>query len=581
MQSDDTVKTEIRSGVLDRLRILASGPKPIGLFLLLLIAVTIIPSIGVSVVLLQRNNEAQNEVVTTLAEAMAGSINEAVDRELSGMATTLRVLSTTPSLTNGELEDFDKRARLALAGSGSYFLLLDENLQQLINTRTAFGEPLGPTSDPQSAALAMKTPGKTISGVFFGKTSRKWVFDVLMPYVPQSGPPRILVMTRDAATLTDTLSQQMLRGGWNASVIDQNDLVIASSFMSSDVGKPFFLDLSGSGRYRRAQPANGEGKGTYIAVVDQSEYSGWKAVVWASTDAVEEPMRRSLRMLLVGGLLVIAIATVAAWLLGRQIAGPVRRLARDARRLGAGEPVQAIDYPIAEVATVSSALAEAAVDRQASENEIRLLMREVAHRSKNQLTVVASMAKQTARSARTLASFQDAFQKRLHGLARSTDLLIAGGAAGVELRELLTIQIDPFRPDDPDRLQMDGPKFRLANQPAQTIGLAVHELATNASKYGAFSTDAGRLDLSWQVEADALTIVWREHVPRLRRRAGRRGFGTEIIERMLGGTLDAEISRTFHRDGLEWIFTIPVSRLLPDNHVLAHGEAVGRASGRT
>src|SRR5690606_18408500 len=105
-----------------------------------------------------------------------------------------------------------------------------------------------------------------------------------------------------------------------------------------------------------------------------------------------------------------------------------------------GDPVEAVRYPIAEVATVSAAIAEASVDRKAAESEIRLLMREVAHRAKNQLTVVSSMAKQTARSARSLPTFLDSFQKRLYGLARSTDLLIAGGSAGVELRELLVAQ---------------------------------------------------------------------------------------------------------------------------------------------
>src|SRR5690606_15102967 len=133
------------------------------------------------------------------------------------------------------------------------------------------------------------------------------------------------------------------------------------------------------------------------------------------------------RTLLVGGLIVIAIGAAAAWVLGRQVASSVRRLAFDARRLGSGEPVQPATYPIAEITTVSSALADAAIERKRAENEIRLLMREVAHRAKNQLTVVASIAKQSARNARTFAIFQDSFQKRLYGLARSTDLLIAGG----------------------------------------------------------------------------------------------------------------------------------------------------------
>lgn len=274
-------------------------------------------------------------------------------------------------------------------------------------------------------------------------------------------------------------------------------------------------------------------------------------------------MQQSLRTLVVGGLIVIAIGAAAAWILGRQIAGPVRRLAQDARLLGAGDMVTATRYPITEVATVSSALAEAASNRRKAENDIRLLMREVAHRAKNQLTVVASIAKQSARNARTFAAFQDAFQKRLHGLARSTDLLIAGAGAGVDLRELLEAQIEPFKPEDPKRLELSGPPFRLASQPAQTIGLAAHELATNASKYGAFSDPSGRLSLSWQVEGETLVLDWREHV-RLRRRPVKRGFGTEVIERMMSGTLDAKISRTLNRDGLVCSFRIPVKQLVPN-----------------
>ena len=253
-----------------------------------------------------------------------------------------------------------------------------------------------------------------------------------------------------------------------------------------------------------------------------------------------------------------------AWLLGRQIAFPIRQIADDANRVGAGEPVDARQYAVAEITTVSAALAQAGQDRIAAENEIRFLMREVAHRSKNQLTVVSSIAKQSGRNARSFAAFHDSFQKRIQGLARSTDLLIAGGVAGVELRELLAIQIEPFQPSDASRVELKGPQFRLSNQAAQTIGLAVHELATNAAKYGAFATPSGRLELNWKRSGERLVIVWREFVPRLRKRVDTRGFGTEVIERMLGGTLDAEIERRFNSDGLEWMFSMPIDNLQAD-----------------
>lgn len=543
-----------------RLRWWLLGPKPIGFLLFLLIALIIIPAFAISTVLLQRNHDAQREVVNTLAEAMAGSIAEAVDRELSGMMTTLRVLSTTPSLAEDRLDDFYTRAKSALGGTGSYLIVLDENNDQLLNTRVPYGTALGPTSDPGSVRDAMAARTATISGVFHGETSQEWVFNVILPFLRENRPPRALVMTRNAETMTDTLSQQMLRGGWNATLVDSSGTVIASSFMSTNTGKPFFLELNGEPVPQTVTSQDGE---SYVAIADESNYSGWKVVVWSPTAAVEQPMRDSLRQLLGGSLIIIAIATVAAWALGRQIAKTVRGLAQAARRLGAGERVEAQVYPITEVNTVSAALAEAAHDRKQAEGEISLLMREVAHRAKNQLTVVASMAKQTARNARSLPAFLDSFQKRLYGLARSTDLLIVGGAAGVELHELVHTQLEPFRPEDDERLILSGPPFRLANQAAQTIGMAVHELATNAAKYGAFASRTGRLSVTWSVEDDKLVLVWREHVTRLRRRPIKPGFGTEIVDRMLGGTLDAEIDRTFHRDGMECVFRIPRQRIVP------------------
>src|SRR5690606_36524999 len=303
------------------------------------------------------------------------------------------------------------------------------------------------------------------------------------------------------------------------------------------IGQRFFLDLDDSASPELMRDTHEGGGGEYLTVVDQSNYSGWKVVVWAPVSLIEAPMRRTLWLLFGGSLIVLVIGAGAAMLVGRQITRPIRRLAADARRLGAGEPVAAVAYPITEVSTVSAALAEAAKNRKQAENEIRLLLREVAHRAKNQLTVVSSMAKQTARHARSLPTFLDAFQKRIHGLARSTDLLIAGGAVGVELKELITVQVEPFRPDDPKRLEINGPAFRLANQAAQTIGLAIHELATNASKYGAFSASGGKLHVSWKIEGEALVFVWQEFVSRARRKPViRSGFGTEIIDRMLGGT---------------------------------------------
>ena len=535
---------------------------PVEVYLALLAAVIIVPSLIFTLVLLDRNGQAQRDLLETLAHATAGSISEAVDRELLGMFTTLRVLSTAESLARGDLANFHARAQAALEDRGAFVILLDRDDSQLLNTRVPFGTPLGKAADSGSAAMARRTGQPVVSDVFYGNTSKSWVFNTI---VALQDPARgdTLVMTQNAENLSRTLSQKNLTGGWNVSLLDRRGVVLTSSFNSSDAGKPFFLGQGTVSGRLTGRIEEGAREESYIVATTRSPVSGWQVVVWAPAAAIDAPLRRSMLMLLLGSIAVLAFATLAAWLLGRQIASPIRRLVRDARRLGAGEEVQPVAYPVTEISTVSAAIAQASADRRQAENEIRFLMREVAHRSKNQLTVVSSIAKQTGRHAASLAVFQENFQRRLLGLARSTDLLIAGGVAGVELRELMKAQLEPFLPPEEERIEIAGPAFRLDNSAAQTLGLAAHELATNAAKYGAFSISAGRLRIAWRIDGDRLSLQWREYVPRLPPREETPGFGTQVIERMLGGSLDAEITRTVHENGLEYSFVIPLAKLRP------------------
>jgi two-component sensor histidine kinase len=327
------------------------------------------------------------------------------------------------------------------------------------------------------------------------------------------------------------------------------------------VGERFFLPLDLPNRQGIEHVWLENRDKLYEVILSPSPSSGWWVVSWISAREAAGPMRQSVFLLFVGGSIVIALAIAVATLLARQVAKSVRGLAMDARKLGAGEVVEPRYYPVAEVNVVAQALAEASQERQLAESEIRFLMREVAHRSKNQLTVVSSIAKQTGRNARSFADFQESFQKRIQGLARSTDLLIAGGVGGVEMRDLVCAQLEPFRPDSASRLEITGPEFRLSHHPAQTLGMALHELATNAAKYGAYAGANGKVVVTWQVSDGRLTLNWREKLRSVRKRPERRGFGTEVIERMVGRALDAEIERTMHADGIEWRFVIATERL--------------------
>lgn len=541
------------------------GRISISTILWLLIAAIVVPQLIFSAVAFQRNNQAQQTMLTTLAEATAGSIAETVDRQIAGMITTLRALSTSRSLESDEFADFYARADKALHDTGTHLVVADENMMQIINTRVPFGSELPDITDIVTGERALASGDPAVSGVFSGKVSERWEFNVMLPVQQEGDRARLLILSQNVEALAGALASRNLRGGWNAVIVDGGGTVIASSFSWTDVGKPFFLASDKPMTAGVTVPATIEyGEETYETIRARSELTGWETIVWAPTSVVRAPVVSALRMLAFGGLAIVATGILLAWLLGGRITRSVRQLAADARRLGAGEHVEEGDYPVTEIAIIAQALAQASRERRAAESEIRFLMREVAHRSKNQLTVVSSIAKQTARHARTFAAFQDSFQKRVQGLARSTDLLIAGGVAGIELRALVDAQIEPFRPSDGARIEISGAPFRLSHQAAQTLGLALHELSTNAAKYGAFAWPEGRLGVSWKRVGDRLEFLWRETVPRVRRRGETRGFGTEVIERMMGGALEAEIVRELHNDGLECRFSMPLSRLEPD-----------------
>lgn len=542
--------------------------RPVAFYLFALVLVILIPALIVSLVLLNRSNSAQQEVVRSLTNATVQAIGQSVERDLAGMVTTLRVLSTSQALAEGDLAQFHEGGLVALAGTGAYLLALDDDLNQLLNTRVPFGTALGKTSDQRSATETLEREVPTVSGLLFGQTAQQWVFNVLLPS-PYEGAVALLILTQNASNLERALQSRQLPAGWHAAVVDTRNLVIAATpeaGLETGTVLPMRQAVASADEWQRER-FDGQ---SVVTAEWRSALSGWRVIAWASVDAVDRPLGDSLLWLAAWGALIAVVAALLAALIGQQIGISVRGLRRDAQRLGRGEPVEAKAYPVAEIAEVSEALAEASRRRRTAEQEVEFLMREVAHRSKNQMTVIAAMAKQTARGADDVPAYVEAFERRILGLARSTDLLLAHGRAGVALRELVESQISAFSPQDAARVTIEGPAVRLNTQAAQILGMAVHELATNAVKYGAFADDGGCLAVTWTRSGDNLDLVWRETVRVRREDNGRVGFGTTVLKSMVARALGAQVDRLSHDDGIEWRFAIPLATIDPDR--LAAGD---------
>jgi PAS domain S-box-containing protein len=199
-------------------------------------------------------------------------------------------------------------------------------------------------------------------------------------------------------------------------------------------------------------------------------------------------------------------------------------------------------------------------DRKAYEDQILFLMREVNHRAKNMFSLVQAVARQTA--AREHEDFIGRFNERIRALAANQDLLVRNEWQGVDVDELVRAQLAHFADLICSRIVVRGPKLRLKPAAAQAIGLALHELATNAGKYGALSIDTGRVDVRWATGGDTFTMSWTEREGPPVSAPKRRGFGTIVMEAMTERNVDGTVDLDYAPSGLTWRLTCPTANAL-------------------
>jgi PAS domain S-box-containing protein len=210
-----------------------------------------------------------------------------------------------------------------------------------------------------------------------------------------------------------------------------------------------------------------------------------------------------------------------------------------------------------------SAVIRDITERKRVEKHLRVVMRELSHRTKNLLAVIMAMVRQTARSSNDVDVLQAQLIQRLQSLSSSHDLLVAEDWAGASIEELVRAVLQPFIGGTSDALECCGPRVFVNASAAQNLGLAMHELATNASKYGALSTPAGRVRATWSFEpneegSQRLLINWQERGGPAVVPPTIKGFGHVVIERVAAQALNASVVYEFPREGVRWSIAIPM-----------------------
>jgi two-component sensor histidine kinase len=533
---------------------------PVVALILALILALATPSIGFSAILLLRADDVSRNSLSIRAAQGVDSIGDTLDRELRNMVTNLSVFAASGWVETQAYDQLHRRASTALRGTDMYLVGVDGDLNQLLNTRVPWGTPFQPLSSPEPVRLAMETGRPAVSNVFMGRIAREEVFNLTLPLISGESEMRALILSRSVAGFDNIFVDSAPPPGWRYAVLDgAGQRVAGETPLHASEGE--LLTLCGA-----ATPGLHEVEidgVTFSAAAEISPTWGWTSCVWTSSDQASETISRRWQSFTIMSLVIVSVTILAGAALGRMLAASIMRAATVGRALDAGGDVPEQRSIVREVDEVLGTLTRAARRRLHQEEELKLLLRETAHRAKNQIAITSALLRLSARTATSVPQLRDDVTARLTALARSIDMMPATAKGDVPLRPLVMTQLEPFNPEGSNRLRVSGEDLRVPASLAQSLGLVLHELATNASKYGAWSVSDGYVAIQWRTSDRVLTLTWTEQGGPPTEEPSHSGFGSSLIEMLIERSLGGKVIRDFRPTGLVCEITVPLTEEEP------------------
>jgi two-component sensor histidine kinase len=539
-------------------------PHRVRTYLALFALALILPLLSVAVFALNRMAETERSEIERRVLQVASNLAVIIDQELDRALVTLETLATSSELRSGDLRGFHQQAILALKPKKAAIVLIDRSYRQLVDTLKEFGAELPPTADPATAQLVFESGQAQISNLFRGSVNGLPVFNVEVPVFDSSRQVQnVLIMSFQAAHLSDLLEQVQLSPSWIAGITDTRGIILARSREANEyVGKPLpaelFAQTKAAGGFYRAVNVAGE---SILRATARSERAGWYVSATVPLSHVEEPHIRGYSFAVLLLALATSLGLALAYIFGQLMARPLDQATRVAASVGRGDKIETSTTSLFEANLLIHTLEKASGELQARADHATYLMRELAHRAKNQLAVVKGMALQTARQSPNIAEFSAQFDRRIQGLAQSQEVLLQQDWRGAWLQELVRAHLDLFGAHG--GVQIEGPDIFLDATAVQNVGFALHELATNASKHGALSVSEGRVSIGWTAPGQgSVHLTWVEEGGTKPLGPMRQGFGHRVITELVPRALQGSSRLEFTADGLRWQLEIP------DHHVL-------------
>jgi two-component sensor histidine kinase len=545
------------------------GLSKLSVRLLLLVLLAAVPVFAVEAYYeLQLREQRRTEIgqrVQQMADLVAGQL----DRMIEGAQTVLVTLGQFPSIRERDVETCnDILIRLA-----ARFPTLDSfgvaGPDGAVVCNSVPRSPPLNVADRPYFRRALETKSLAVSDLLVGQFSGRNLLTLAQPTLDDRGAVEtVLILTLDPKIISDLLARVPLPQDATIGVLDrQGHRVARVPFDPALIGGPspmadLLARLSGQGDGHLIQQDDDDIVRFY-GFAHSAHVADLVAYVGLARDALFNAEDRLLieRLTLAGVAFVLA-ALAAYWFGDYAVRRPIMRL-RTAMQQVAGGDLSAraqVASRTEELSELAASFNDMARKRRHAEEQQRILLRELNHRMKNSFAAIRSIAAQTLSHAADPEEFQRAFEGRLAALSRASTLLAAGDWHAADLSSVIEASLEPFRTDH--NLRLRGPNVALPSEMMLTFGLALHELATNAAKYGAFSVPEGRVEIAWELQGEVgsqrLILDWTEQGGPPVEEPERRGFGRTLIERSVAYELDGSAELTFAPGGVRCHIEVPL-----------------------
>jgi two-component sensor histidine kinase len=506
----------------------------------------LLSTIGFGVLLWQARETSRREFAAQGRET-AQVLSLAVDAELERARGVLSALSASDAMRNRDWSAVDRQARAAFTTKDAWIVVQSRDGRQWVNTRLARGAALPKAPPPQKMWQALDAGRQHVCDLSAGAIQARIVcVDVGDEF---SRPPAYaLSVVFRPEFFRAIVRRQNQEAGELASLVDRNGIVIWRNIRpDAFVGKATTSVLRE--RMQAADAASLESESLegvrMLTAFQRSPRSGWSVIVGMPLKSADKGSLGALMHGSLFALILVLLGCALAAILGRRL---TRGLEQLGQVLDPDADFRGGSTGFTEFDAAAAALRQASDARLRSERNQQMLIGELNHRVKNTLSVVQSLAHQTFREAADPRASIRAFELRLQALGQAHNLLTRERWRSASLDEIVQVALAPFCSDD--RCSREGPDIHVPPQTAVTLALALHELATNAVKYGALSVREGHITVRWSGDARAFELLWAESGGPPATEPARRGFGTRLIERSLATELNGTATIDFLPEGL-------------------------------